>query len=453
MRFLYFISLVMVLVLLQACTKTPEYSLSELSKHQDEIEDLKTFPQNISAYLPNLKKQARYLGSQSSYDEKYFEPWNYTKPPFEKELILWPFSSYTYGKSYGENLKLLKQEWFTQMKLNGNYDAYGSLNQKAISLEYLNLRNFPTQKPLFKDPSIAGEGFPFDYMQNSGIHANEPLFVSHLSADGEWAYVFTAYATGWVEKNGISFISEDVAKQWQEARQIELIDEYYPIKDLDGNFVFQSRVGMRLALISVEDPHAYIALAITAGKHNMPTYTKVSVPKSIAHEGQLLFNEKNIEHITQLMLKSHYGWGGLYQEKDCSSTLRDLYAPFGVWLPRNSTQQAKVGRVISLEELSINQKREKIIEQGVPFETLLYKKGHILLYLGEYKGKITVLHNVWGIKTLEDGKEGRKIIGRTVVSSLELGKERKNYDKDKGILSQLVSMNIVTQKEQTQSLP
>ena len=284
-------------------------------------------------------------------------------------------------------------------------------------------------------------------MQNSGVHANEPLFVSHLSKDGEWAYVFTAYATGWTKKNSIAFLSDMVTDSWQNARQIELIDEYYPIKDLEGNFIFRSRVGMRLALISIHESY-YIALAITAGKNNTASYTKVKVPLNIAKEGKLLLNAENLEKITNQMLHSHYGWGGLYEEKDCSSTLRDLYAPFGVWLPRNSSQQSKMGKVIPLEELSIEAKKEAIIKQGIPFETLLYKQGHILLYLGEYNGQISVLQNIWGIKTIDNGIEGRKVIGRTIISSLEPGKESEDYNPEKGILSQLSSMNIITQEKE-----
>lgn len=447
MRSIYIVAVVMIFIF-GGCVKSPSQSELDINeRYKPEIEDLKTFPQDIAAYLPNLNPRTSPFPLEEKYDGIFFEPWNYTKPPFEKDLILWPYASYTYEKSYGENLKPLKEEWFLQMKDSGNYEEYASLNKKAISLSHLNLRNFPTDKPVFKDPNAAGEGFPFDYMQNSSAHPNEPLFVSHLSKDGRWAYVFTAYATGWVKKKNIAFVSDKVTKSWQDARQIELIDEYYPIKDSDGNFVFRSRVGMRLALISIHKSY-YIALAITVGKDNSATYTKVKVPLNIAQEGKLLFNAKNLEKITSQMLNGHYGWGGLYQEKDCSSTLRDLFAPFGIWLPRNSSQQSKVGKVISLEGLDSQTKKELIIAQGVPFETLLYKQGHILLYLGEYKGEVSVLQNLWGIKTIADGIEGRKVIGRTIISSLEPGKERKDYNPEKGILAQLSSMNIITQEKE-----
>ncbi|HIC43068.1 MAG TPA: glycoside hydrolase [Sulfurimonas sp.] len=442
MKAFYLIGVILIILGLQGCVKNP--SGPKLSFQDSSLRDLKLFPQNISAYLSNFEEREVLLGVQENYDKKYFAPWNYTKTPMSKSKIMWPYSSYTYDKSFGENLKPLDKKWFIDMKNKGNYDEYGCLNAKAISLSYLDLRNFPTHKPVFKDPSQAGEGFPFDYMQNSGVHANEPLFVSHLSTDGKWAYVFTAYAAGWVDKKGIVFLDEKVIKSWQDARQIELIDEFYSVKDINNNFVFRSRVGMRLALVSVKKDY-YIALAITGGKDNTPIYKKVKIPFAVAKEGKLILNAKNMEYIVKLMLKSHYSWGGLYEERDCSSTLRDLYAPFGIWLPRNSSEQSKIGKVISLKNLSIEEKKKTIIDKAIPFETLLYKKGHILLYLGVYKGEITVLHNVWGIKTMHNGVEGRNIIGRTIISSLELGKESEGYNPDKAILARLSSMNILTQ--------
>ncbi|MBE0498411.1 MAG: SH3 domain-containing protein [Campylobacterales bacterium] len=439
MRHSYFIASVLLVLSLGGCAQK-----SFLQESEFVLKDLQTFPQSAEAYVDNIRLYTQLLPLQEAYDKKYFEPWNYIQPPFSVEAILWPYASYTHERSYGIDLQLIPAEWFAKMYHKGNYEHYGMLNKKAISLSYLNLRSFPTEKPLYRDPGRAGEGFPFDYMQNSGIHANEPLFVSHLSEEGDWAYVFTAYATGWVPLQKISFVSDKVAESWQNARQVEILDEFYPIKDLRGGFVFYGRVGMRLPLVSIEEEH-YIALAITPGKNHSPVYTQVKIPFDVGHEGQLLLNSSNLKRTVDLMLRSNYGWGGLFQERDCSSMLRDLYAPFGIWLPRNSSEQAKAGRVISLEGLTLKQKRELIIKEGVPFETLIYKPGHILLYLGMHKGEIAVLHNVWGIKTLQNGVEGRKIIGKTVITSLHIGEEVEGYDPEKGLLSQIRSINIITQ--------
>lgn len=431
------------LLLWSGCSQSHVQKPQELKNKK--VVDLEFYPQFTQAYADNIHEHKQLLKSQEGYEKKYFEPWVYAKPPFEVRSIMWPFRSYTADKSYGENLKKLPQSWFDEMLEKSNFKAYGSLNKKAMTLHYTDVRNFPTHKPVLKDPSIAGEGYPFDYMQNSGIHANEPLFVSHLSRDGEWAYIFTSYITGWVRLRDIVYVSESISNKYMQARFLSITDEQYPIKDLQGNFVFKSRVGMRLPLVSIEKEY-FIALALKEGKNHRPTYVKVRIPFQVGQEGIISLTPNNLVHISDLMLMSKYGWGGLYEERDCSSMLRDLYAPFGIWLPRNSSQQAKIGKVISFEGLNLEQKREKIKKEGIAFETLLYKKGHILLYLGLYKGKIAVLHNAWGIRTLDNGKEGRKILGKTIISSLELGKELKDYDKDSGLLAKIKSMNIITQE-------
>ena len=43
-----------------------------------------------------------------------------------------------------------------------------------------------------------------------------------------------------------------------------------------------------------------------------------------------------------------YGYGGLYDNRDCSAMTRDLFAPFGLYLPRNSSEQARGGKVVPL---------------------------------------------------------------------------------------------------------
>ena len=144
--------------------------------------------------------------------------------------------------------------------------------------------------------------------------------------------------------------------------------------------------------------------------------------------------------------KTNYGWGGMYGQRDCSSTLRDMFAPFGIWLPRNSFQQSKIGKVIDLSSLTDDEKIGIIKEKAIPFQTLLYKRGHIVLYVGTINDEIIIFHNTWGIKTKEVEKEGRVVIGKTIFSTLKLGQNQKNYDKEAEILRNLRSMNIVTNR-------
>jgi hypothetical protein len=135
-----------------------------------------------------------------------------------------------------------------------------------------------------------------------------------------------------------------------------------------------------------------------------------------------------ISELANRMLGQPYGWGGLYENRDCSATLRDLFAPFGVWLPRNSADQAKSGGVFhDLAGLGPAEKHARLQQQGVPFYTLLWLKGHIGLYLGAdpASGEPLLLHNLWGVRTSDwHGREGRALVGRLAITSLRPGEER-----------------------------
>ena len=135
----------------------------------------------------------------------------------------------------------------------------------------------------------------------------------------------------------------------------------------------------------------------------------------------------------------------MYQNRDCSATMKDLFSPFGIWLPRNSMDQAAKGVVfIDLSRLSCKEKEKMIISKGIPYLTLIWLRGHIMLYIGSYKGRAMVFHNLWGIKTKSFlGKEGRKIVGHAAITTVSPGKDLYNTDPKDGILGKIVGMILL----------
>ncbi|MBN2870897.1 MAG: SH3 domain-containing protein [Campylobacterales bacterium] len=402
------------------------------------INDLERFEQSVVPYVEQSGvDRESLLDVQKNFDKAYYTPWSYTAPPITAMEASWPLRSFRGG--YGSNLRPLPPMWFQEMAVQANFEAFGTLNQKAIALRWMDLRALPTPKPLYRDPSLPGEGYPFDMLQNSSVNYQEPLFISHTSIDGAWSYVFSNSASGWVPSDGITPIDEATADKIRSSEKLFVMEDNVPLYDSANRFVAYSRIGMVLP-IEKEQQYEYYALAFESGGSK-----SVSIHKTAARIGTSRLNREDLARIGEQMLKNTYGWGGMYGERDCSSMIRDMYTPFGIWLPRNSASQAKRGEVISLEGLSNEEKLSVIKTKGIPFETIVYLKGHVLLYAGTYQENVLMMHNVWGIRTIDKaGKKGRQIVGKAVISTLELGSELEEFDPDNNMLGRVVSMNIFT---------
>ncbi len=432
--------MVLILLFLSGCAT---HDLKKSSSESPKIADLERIPQDAAYFCKNIDENVSLYEIQNRYNTLHFHIWNMNQPKEKLESVKWGFSTYRPEASYGENLQKLDQSFFDTMLENANFDAYGTINSKGLTLRELNLRVFPTIRPLLRDPSLAGEGFPFDYLQNSTVHANAPIFISHYSKNREWAYVFASFASGWVRVHEFAVLEDAQKDFWQNAKQLAIIKEGEAISDTYGNFLFSSKIGMTLPFVS-EDETSYTVAVARADIGQRAILMDAKIPKEIATKEILPLSAANLTMAILEVSKTNYGWGGMYEQRDCSSTLRDMFAPFGIWLSRNSYQQGRVGKVISLKDLDDKEKIKIIKENAIPFQTLLYKKGHVVLYVGTYDDEIIVFHNVWGLKTKKDGIEGRIVIGKPIFSTLRVASEQPYFDEKSELLKTISSMNIIT---------
>ena len=79
-----------------------------------------------------------------------------------------------------------------------------------------------------------------------------------------------------------------------------------------------------------------------------------------------------------------YVWGGAAHGKDCSHLVQDVFARFGVLLPRNSGQQAEAGiaHIDLPPELPRHMRLGLLESLAGQAPLLLYFPGHIMVYLG-----------------------------------------------------------------------
>ncbi len=370
------------------------------------------------------------------FRKNYFSPWDRSAPEVHPGESLWAWEQWKDGEPWGENLKPHSREWVDSLPALCDMEKWGSVSRKAVACADTDLRALPTSRPFFEDPSLAGEGFPFDYLQNSRVKAGEPLFVGHFSADGAWAFVETGYASGWVDSRDIAFVSEELAKKWQGMPLAFVTDDDVIVSDRGGVYRFTARIGTVLPLARGGKGGPLAVAVPVRDERGQAVQVEALLSPGQASEGPLPLTEWNLAMVVDRMLGNPYGWGDLGGNRDCSGSLRDLFAAFGVWLPRNSAAQAGAYPSISFDEIPEQEKEKRLVLEGKPFATLLAVPGHIMLYLGTFRGTPWVFHSMWGVRTIRDGREGRHIVGSAVITTLRPGKDVADFDLRRGDLAE-----------------
>ena len=418
------ILLILVITLLfSACSvKEPELSQARNS----DIEVLATTANDNSFNSTEVSKD---------FFNKYFKPWNSTKVSFPKLEAMWG-QSYKNKKVYLENHQLATASWFDKQIENSNFNDYNILPKKAITLKNVNIRVLPTNSPMFYDPTQPGEGFPFDYNQNSSLKINTPIIVSHLSKDRAWAYIESSTVGGWVEIGTIAFVDNDFIQEFKTSNYFVSVKEKFPIYDP----IFREYV--KVATIFPKKNNKYI---IAKRDNNQNAYISyIDLNNDEVESMPLTFNSENRIKIAKQLIDEPYGWGGLLNNRDCSSFTQDYFATFGKFLHRNSKAQLSNGKYLDMSNLTNNEKKEFMKNNGVPFSTLVYLKGHIMLYIGIKENEPLVLHNMWSVRLKDsNGRKYRHIIGKATVTTLEPGKGIKDFDEDTNILNKIQGIVVL----------
>ena len=390
--------------------------------------------QNLQDYLQDDKviTTATQEKLKKDYLEYFFSPWN-KKGRDTKKSIEWIISSNQNNYGYGENNLPNSKEFIESLLIKANFDDFPSKDIKAIITHSTNLRVLPTHKPRFYNPEKAGEGFPFDYWQNSAIYLGTPISVRHFTKERDWAYVESGFVSGWVDVRHIAILDKKAREAYKKREFIVLKKDNIPLYTKDSHFLENARIGMLLPIIK-ENKNFY-TLQIFQNNQGKAKPILVDFSKNYSNPFPQKFSTFEVAKLAQNLIGEKYGWGGAFENRDCSMFLRDILGNFGIFLLRNSQAQmyqtnfAQEKNYIDLSDSK--NKFESIKNNAIPFITLLGLKGHIMLYIGEKDGKLYALHDIWGLKTLQnETQEGREIIGKIAITSLDIGENHPYIKKD-----------------------
>lgn len=403
----------------------------DLPRWMGTVADQRQFPQDLNVYAkavgPDkpLLDAAEQAAQDARFNRIFFGPWEMRKTSMRKRDVAAIFHK-ARGFRHG-SVRWTQGEW-DRLGRNANLRAFPSRGQAAITLRNTDLREMPTHESRFAEPAPDPKANPFDYFQYSLLPPGTPLLIAHTSRDGRWHFVECPVAGGWVDAQDVAPVDESFEQAYRTGRYAALLRDKVRLPGTGRNRGdSQANIGTILPLAGENADGGLRVLVPVRSPGGMAQIAEIELAAGDARPKPLPLTPGNVARVGNVMMGQRYGWGGMFGERDCSALTRELFTPFGLWLPRNSGAQARVGVVQSLEGLSFKEKESVILRSGVPFLSLVGMRGHIVLYVGRYKDRPAIFHNVWGVRTIEEGNDdARFVIGRAVVTSITPGAELKN---------------------------
>lgn len=287
-----------------------------------------------------------------------------------------------------------------------------------IIAELTELRCHPTAEGLYE---YEGD-VDFDMMLCSTLRPGEVLRVISSHPNG-WRLVRTAYAAGWLREEQLP-----VAVEEDELRRFLMADPFVVVTR-DRTPVWETtrrrraitdlRVGLRLPRLASEPSRLVRVLAPTS-----EGLVEAFVDSDAVHDGYFPMTRRNVLTHAFARLDDAFGWAGAGGDRDCSRFLMDLFALFGLQLPRNSYFQSQATSfVIDTSEMTSLAERRAALDRasarGVAF---VFMPGHIMLWLGHDGRDSFAIHQFSGYRVgCRPGHDVKMSVDRLSVTTLRLG--------------------------------
>ncbi|RVZ64433.1 hypothetical protein EC574_03285 [Helicobacter pylori] len=437
--------LVVFLFLFVGCMKK-DFTLKDLSLPQEASSYLAS-SQNGSNNNQSIDPQALRENLKESYLKAWYSPWLDAKVKSNKKEVFWILKEMNKSTGYGEDLKPNAKAFNDELIKSMDIEHYPSAKIRAVVVRDSDVRAVPTNKPYYLSP----KGYPFDRYQNSLIFQGTPVLITHFNIDKTYAHIQSSFVYGWIKVSDLAYMHDkDIELLTKLKNYVMPIKDKIPLYTDYGGFYTNARVGELFALIpqSQKTPQKPQKKELKAYGFLRDAKGYAALQSVILDEKDFFvfpkaFNSENMAYFIDTMLGQKYGWGGLLGNRDCSAFTRDSFANFGILLPRNSYAQSRyANNYVDLSSMKAKEKEDYILKNATPFGTLIYLKGHIMLYLGAHNHQAIVAHSIWSVQTQKHFKTLSHKIGGVVITSLWLAEEHNGaFSKKKLLIDRVLGMS------------
>ena len=314
---------------------------------------------------------------------------------------------------YEGGQRLTEQRW-REVCDNRDLEAIGThvAARYAVAVRRADVRFLPTAAGWYDEP----DAVHYDALQGTVLDPGEAVLVLHRSRDGRYAFVETRDYRGWVDMNAIA---ETDAETW---RSFAAPKAFFTVTAAqlcieDAELLYQ--LGAKIPGTRTADGALRILLPVRDAEGHLAVREERIADDGRLTTGRLPLTHNNLIRLAFLPLDTEYGWGGENGGMDCSSYVQNIYRAMGIDLPRDADMQERACSLLPLTGLSRAERYECLAR--VPPGALLFRPGHVMLYLGRDAGDTPlVIHDISSY--YEDGVQ--HYIRQVVVSTLDFQNSR-----------------------------
>jgi cell wall-associated NlpC family hydrolase len=297
-------------------------------------------------------------------------------------------------------------DYFARLTTNLGIEALPEISEAryGVVAQRSPMRNFPTDDRVFDE----SDGYELDRFMETTAYVGEPIVVLADSTDKKWVLGQVGSYLAWIKAEAVALAPKEAVFGYADSKDFIVVTGKEVKTNFDPLDATRSEVplfmGMKIPLAAAADipatidgqpPNGNYVIKLPVrteggGLQIQPALLSRSADVSV---GYLPMTRENIIRQAFKLQGTRYGWGGSFHGVDCSSMIMEVYKTFGMFLPRNSSDQANktVGQAYPLAEGASLEERGRILEQA-KVGAALWLPGHIMLYLGKYRGDHFVIH-------------------------------------------------------------
>lgn len=278
----------------------------------------------------------------------------------------------------------------------------------GLTVHRVSLRNFPTNLRAFPGKGLQD----FEAFQESALFPGDPIVIVHASLDGQWYFIVSPRYAAWVESSAIAIGKREDVLAYAATTPYRVVtgDKVRTVYTPEAPQVseLQLDMGTRIPLarlppdqpVNGEGPYESwtLDLPVRSSDGSLRFQPALLQRKLDSNADYLPLTQANIVRQAFKFLGERYGWGHLYNGRDCSGFVSDVYRSMGVQIPRNTGDQS---RSPALHFRAFTAKDDHAARMKAIAEAqvgdLIYIPGHVMMFLGWNDGQPYVIHDVRGL--------------------------------------------------------